>query len=195
MSDAQAYTGFEQYMYVYKAAPLLVVPVIYYQSEQNWFIQSNMNYEQPKTFSVSAGKTFSEDDEFFWSVTPMIGLVSGSLNGAVMALNTEVRYKKILYTSQSHFVYSFKNTESDLLSSWMELGYQVIGQMFAGLSVQATVINATDMQMETGVFIRVNVKKWGFPVYCFNTASNNRYFTLGITREFSLPANKKIAVQ
>ena len=107
-----------------------------------------------------------------------------------MALNTEVRYKKILFTSQSHFVFSFKNTEADLLSSWMELCYQVIGQMFAGFSVQTSIFNATNMQLETGLFLRFNLKKWGFPVYCFNTIGTHRYFILGITREFNLRGKK-----
>jgi hypothetical protein len=191
LSEAQASIGFEQYFYAGKTGLPLIVPVIYFQDEHNWFVQSNINYEQSNTFSVCVGKTFSENGDFSYSVTPMLGAVMGSLKGGLLALNTEMRYKKILFNSQSHFVFSFKNTEADLLNSWMELGYQLMGQTFIGVSMQATVLNAISTQIETGVFIRCRVKKWNFPVYCFNTTSTGRYFILGVAREFSLPVKKK----
>jgi hypothetical protein len=189
---AQSCAGVEQYFYVYKNGLHALVPVIYFQNEHNWFVQSDINYEQLHTFSLCIGKTFSDNDEFSYSVTPMIGTVLGSLKGAVLALNTEMRYKKFLFISQSHYVFSFNNIEADLLNSWMELGYEVIGHTFAGISMQASVFNATYMQLETGIFIRFNVNKWSFPVYCFNTTKENRYLILGVTREFSLPVKKQV---
>src|ERR1035438_7668424 len=185
-TEAQASAGFEQYFYVNKTGFPVVVPVIYFQNEHNWFVQSDINYEQLHTFSICIGKTFSEDDEFSYSVTPMIGAVLGSLKGGVLALNTEMRYKNFLFSSQSHYVFSLKNVGSDLLNNWMELGYRVIGHTFIGLSMQTTVFNAINMQLQTGAFIRFSVKKWNFPIYCFNTISDNRHLILGVTREFSL---------
>ena len=190
-TEAQASAGFEQYFYTDKTGIPVVVPVIYFQNDHNWFVQSYINYEQLHTFSLCIGKTFSEQDEFSYSVTPMIGAVLGSLKGGVLALNTEMRYKNFLFTAQSHYVFSSKNVESDLLNSWMEMGYQVIGHVFMGVSMQATVFNAVNKQLETGVFIRFSVKKWNFPIYCFNPASDNRYLILGVAREFSLRAKKQ----
>jgi hypothetical protein len=195
ITEAQAIIGFEQYFYVDKTGLPLVIPRAYAQNEHNWYVESDINYEQLNTFSLYIGKTFSENEEFSYSVTPIIGGVLGSLKGGVLGLNTEMTYKNILFISQSHYVFSFKNNSADLLYNWMDLGYQVIGRTLIGLSMQTSVFNAVNMKLETGVFIRFSIKKWNFPVYCFNTYNESRYLIIGVTREFNLPVKRTIVMQ
>ena len=190
MTTAQDRVGFEQYLYTSKSGPPVVVPVIYYQNQQNWYFESHANYEQVQTFSTYIGKTFSENKEFSYSFTPMLGGVLGSLKGGILGLNSEMDYKKFRFTSQSQYIFSFENKKADFLYNWMDLGCQVIGHVLIGLSIQNTMINPANVKLETGFFIRFNVKKWNFPVYCFNSTSENRYLILGVAREFSFPVNK-----
>jgi hypothetical protein len=189
--EAQAFAGFEQYFYADKTGLLDVVPVLYFQNQHNWYVQADMNYEQMHTYSLCIGKIFSENDEFSYSVTPMVGAVLGSLKGGIVALNTEMKYKNLLFVSQSHYVFSFKNIQADLLNNWMELGYKVVGNVLIGASMQTSVFNASSMELETGVFMRFSVRKWNFPIYIFRAMSENRYLILGVNREFSLPAKKQ----
>ena len=187
---AQAHGGFEQYFYAPKSGPAVLVPVVYYQTEHNWYFESHINYEQVHTYSVYIGKTFSENKEFSWSFTPMLGGLLGSLKGGIFGLNAEMNYKKLHFTSQSQYIFSFEKNKADFFYSWIELGYQVIRNTLIGFSIQNTMINPVNVKLETGLFIRLNVKKWNFPVYCFNSTSENRYWILGVAREFSFPVNK-----
>ncbi len=195
ITEAQAVLGYEQYFYADKTGFPLIIPRLYLQNKHNWYIESDINYEQLNTFSLYIGKTFTENDEFAYSVTPVIGGVMGSMKGVVIGLNTEMSYKKIQFTSQSHFVFSFKNNDTDLLSNWMELGYRVIGRTLMGLSMQTSVFGAINMKLEAGAFIRFSIKKWDFPIYCFNTTSENRYLIIGVTREFNLPLSRSHTIQ
>jgi hypothetical protein len=190
MSNAQSSTGFEQYFYADRKGLKGVIPVIYYQNENNWYFESHFNYERLHTFSVYIGKTFSENREFSYSFTPMIGGVVGTLKGGVVGLNSGMNYKKLFFSSQSQYIFSFESKNVDFLYSWMELGYRVIGNVVVGLSLQHTLINPANVKLETGLFIRYSVKKWSFPLYCFNTTNEDRYLILGIAREFSLSRNK-----
>jgi hypothetical protein len=189
--EAQAFAGFEQYFYADKTGLLDVVPVLYFQNQHNWYVQADMNYEQMHTYSVCIGKIFAENDDFSYSVTPMVGAVLGSLKGGIVALNTEMKYRNISFVSQSHYVFSFKNIQADLLNNWMELGYKVVGNVLIGASMQTSVFNASSMELETGVFMRFSVRKWNFPIYIFRAMSENRYLILGVNREFSLGVKKK----
>jgi hypothetical protein len=190
MTTAQAHGGFEQYFYASKGRTPVVVPVIYYQNQHDWYFESHANYEQTRSFSTYIGKTFSENKAFSCSFTPMLGGVIGSLNGGILGLNSEMSYKKIRFTSQSQYILSFENNKIDFLYNWVELGFQAIGHAFIGLSIQNTMINPRNVRLESGFFIRYNVKKWSFPVYCFNTTSEKRYLILGVAREFSFAVNR-----
>jgi hypothetical protein len=190
MTTAQARGGFEQYVYVSKGRLPVAVPVVYYQNQHNWYFESHANYEQAHTFSAYIGKTFSENKEFSFSITPMLGGVLGSLNGGILGLNSEMNYKKVRFISQSQYIFSFENKKVDFLYNWMELGYQVIKDVIIGLSIQNTLINPTNIQLETGFFVRIKVMKWSFPVYCFNSTSGSRYLIFGVAREFSFPVNR-----
>jgi len=190
ISKAQSSAGFEQYFYADRAGLREVIPVIYYQNKQNWYFESHFNYERLHALSIYIGKTFSENKEFSYSFTPMIGGVAGTLKGGVAGLNSGMNYKKFFFNSQSQYVISIEGKNADFLFSWMELGYQVIAPLLAGLSVQHTLTSPGNGKLETGFFVRYTVKKWSFPLYCFNASNENRYVILGIAREFSFSGNK-----
>ena len=185
---AQSSAGFEQYFYADKSGLQVVVPIVYFQNKKNWYIESHVNYEQLNSFSTYVGKTFSGNKAVSYSITPMIGGVVGALKGGVLGTNSEMKYKKFAFSSQSQYIFSFENRHVDFLYSWMELGYQVVGPALIGISIQHTMYSATNARLETGLLIRFSVKKWVFPMYCFSPASDNRYVILGVAREFSFPA-------
>ncbi|HMH34473.1 MAG TPA: hypothetical protein VK543_15655 [Puia sp.] len=184
---AQPCAGFEQYFYADRSGLQAVVPIVYFQNKQNWYIESHVNYEGLQTFSTYVGKTFSGNKAFSYSVTPMIGGVVGALKGGVLGFNTELKYKNFFFSSQSQYIFSLENSNVDFMYSWMELGYQVIGPALIGLSIQHTMLNPTNAKLETGLLIRFSVKKWLFPIYCFSPASRDMYLVLGVAREFSFP--------
>ncbi len=187
---AQSCEGFEQYFYSDKSGLRAIVPVVYFQNSHNWYVESHVNYEQAHTFSSYIGKTFSGNKKFSTSVTPMIGVVLGSLKGGVLGLNTAMNYKRLYFSSQAQYIFSFKSRSADFLYSWMELGYQVIGYMLVGFSIQHAMLNPANVKPETGLFIKFTAKKWNFPVYCFNETSENWYLILGVAREFNFSIKK-----
>src|SRR5450432_733451 len=95
--NAQPCAGFEQYIYADKNGIQLVVPVVYFQNKNAWYVESHVNYETAHTFSIYAGKAFSGNKEVSYTVTPMIGGVLGALRGGVIGLNTEMNYKRLFF--------------------------------------------------------------------------------------------------
>jgi hypothetical protein len=188
--NAQSCIGFEQYIYTDNKGIQLLVPVVYFQSNNSWYIESHVNYETEHTFSVYAGKAFSGNKEISYTVTPMIGGVLGSIKGGVIGLNADINYKKIFFSSQSQYICSFTDRSIDFLYTWIELGYEVYGHHQVGLALQHTMRWGPGRRPETGFFIKLNAKKWNFPMYCFNVGGENRYLVLGICREFGLPLYK-----
>jgi hypothetical protein len=186
--NAQPYAGFEQYTYIDKKGVGLLIPVIYFQDKKGWYVESHLNYETAHTSSIYGGKAFSHVKALSYTITPMIGVVAGSLQGGVLGLNTEMNYKNLFFNSQSQYICSFNNKSVDFLYSWIELGYRVFGVHLIGLALQHTMRSGFQMKPETGLFIKFVAKKWSFPLYCFNTYGESRYWVLGVCREFSLPS-------
>jgi hypothetical protein len=188
---SQATVGFEQLYYVDNRGgpsatptPSVFVPRLYYRSRNNWYGEVRYNYDEIRTFSLYAGRTFSKQDSLSWSFTPVAGALLGKLKGGAAGLNVAVNYRKWYFSSVGQYVLSWQNKHDNFNYSWSELGYQATHRFYAGLALQQTRLYDTKNKWEPGVQIGVLLNKWTFPVYVFNPMGNDRRFVIGITREW-----------
>lgn len=178
---AQAQAGMGQYMYIGERQVFTLAPVIYYQSSKKWYMEARYNYEALKTVSFYAGRTFEKESAFSYSASPVIGAVMGGFTGGSVGANTEFDYKKIFLSSQFQYTFSTHNRSENFFYSWSDLSYQVLNNIYSGISVQQTNLYKVKYRLEKGIFLKTIINKFTFPLYIFNPALKERYFVLGLT--------------
>jgi hypothetical protein len=182
-APAQSKLGFENYTFYGRGVNTSQMPIVTYENKMHWYAQARYNYEDEQTMSVYLGRSFSKNGDFSYNVIPMAGAVGGRFNGASLALNTQVGYQDFFASSQSQYSFSYKNRFGNFFYTWAEMGYQPLKWFFAGVSLQQTQLYNEAGLWEPGVLMGFSFKKWSFPVYAFNPASDRRYFILGINLE------------
>src|ERR1700712_2571521 len=86
-ANSQSKISFEQYSFMGPNQPGLLAPVAHYETKQKWYAEARYNYEDINTLSLYAGRTFSQQNDFSWSFTPMIGGMAGKMQGGSFGLN------------------------------------------------------------------------------------------------------------
>lgn len=183
-ANSQAQGGVGQYIYTGERQPFTIVPVVYYQTAGNWYMEGRYNYEALKTMSVYAGKVFEKKSAISYSVSPVIGAVIGEFKGGSIGVNNEANYKRLFFSSQFQYTFSIDDRTQNFFYSWSDLSYQAFNNIYAGISVQQTNIYGLQGKLEKGFFVKASVNKWTLPLYIFSPAAKERYFVFGITRDW-----------
>jgi hypothetical protein len=173
--------GFEQYCYITQQGIMTLVPIIHYQSFTNWYVEARYNYEGAGTYSLYAGKIFSRQGRFSYSITPLLGGVTGKLKGGSAGLNVTMDIGKVFFASQSQFTSSTVGERSSFFFSWSELAYQPSKWCYAGLALQHTrFLQTRTKSVEPGVVVGFSVGLWTIPLYVFSPMGNDRYYVVGM---------------
>ena len=178
--QCQKHGGAEQYYYMGERQNFNFVPIVYYETGNDWFIEGRYNYEAVKTMSVNAGKTFSKKSVLSYSASPVVGAVLGNYQGGSVGVNSDADYKKYFFSTQIQYTFSVKDKTNNFFYSWTDLSYQPLENIFTGLSVQQTNLYKEQCKFEKGVFIKAAFHKWTVPLYVFSPATKERYFVLGL---------------
>ena len=184
-ANSQQRTGVEEFFYVGKNAPSTVVPRIYYQTNAGWYGEVRYNYEEERTGSLYAGKTFSKQGDVCWSLTPVAGLIWGKLKGGAAGLNVALAYRDLSFSSALQYAVSREDRQLNFFYAWSELGCQVAKSVYAGLAIQQTRLFGTTTRWDPGLQVGFLIEKWTFPFYVFDPMGDQRHFVLGVTREWN----------
>ncbi len=190
---AQWRAGIEQYFYTHTPIAAAFVPMVHLQSPGNFYAELRYNYEDAKTLSLYAGKTFLGGNDLEYKITPMVGYSTGRFTGISFAVNADVEWKNLFISSQTQSGMSLRKNDTlsakknagDFFYSWSELGYNLTDHFFGGVSVQDTRQTGGNI-FETGILAGLRFKNLCFPFYVFNPFHQDRYFILGVNYEFSL---------
>ena len=184
-ANSQSALGFEQLYYFESSGPeptpSAVVPRLYYQDRSGWYGEIRYNYDEVKTLSLYAGKTFSREDSLSWYVTPVAGLLLGQFKGGSVGANIAVSYGKWSFSSLGQYSFSVQDKEYNFIYSWSELCYQLTDFLFGGLVVQQTCLYQTNNKWDPGLQAGITWDKWSFPLYAFSPMSRDRHFVIGAT--------------
>lgn len=177
---SQAHGGAEQYYYMGERQTFNFVPIVDYETGNNWFIEGRYNYEALGTMSVYTGKTFEKKGAVSYSVSPIIGAVVGRYKGGSIGGNNEVNYKRYSFSSQVQYTFSLKDKTKNFFYSWSDFSYQPSTNLSAGFSIQQTNLYKEQCKLDKGVFVKASFSRWSIPLYVFTPATKERYFVLGL---------------
>ena len=178
-ATCQSNTGLEQYYYMNNKA-ITISPKAWYQSSNGWYVEGRYNYEEVKTLSVFAGKTFEKNGDWSYAVTPLAGIVTGKFNGGAVAENATIGYRKFLFSLQTQYTFSIEDRHQNFLYGWADISYRLFSGLSAGMSLQQTSPVQSKAKTEKGFFIKTELGKWELPVYIFNINGNNRQIVAGL---------------
>lgn len=176
--------GIEQYHYINNAGFNAVVPVLHMQSKKGWYGEVRYNYDEVNTFSILGGKTFSAAKNWDWSITPMAGITFGELNGFTTGVNLTLEKDGFFFNTQSQYTFSTTPQYTNFLFNWCEAGYQPLDWLYAGVSLQHTQLPKQKAIAEPGLMLGFEFKRLSFPLYVFNTFTEQRFFVLGVNWEW-----------
>lgn len=177
---AQTKGGIENYSTLRKGGASVWMPVIHYRNKKALYAELRYNYEALNTGSLYAGRNFSGGKGLKYSITPMAGLVFGEYNGGSAAMNTELEYNKLAFSSQLQYTISKDKLQDDFFYNWSELYWQAFEWMYAGLSVQQTKLKNKRLSSEPGFLIGFEIKKLTIPLYIFSPLSSDRNLIIGL---------------
>ena len=180
----------EAYKYLGVGAEGSFQPLVHIQTPGNWYGEMRYNYEEMKTLSFYAGKTFAGGKRFAYTITPMAGYSTGVFTGPSLALNTDIEWKSFYFSAQSQYSVSTETRDDNFLFSWSELGYSLTDHFFTGFSLQYTrSICQTDL--EPGIVAGLSFNNFEIPIYLFKPFQPGRYLVLGLSYEFTLGNKRK----
>ncbi|MBL7741654.1 MAG: hypothetical protein JNK14_20715 [Chitinophagaceae bacterium] len=182
--EAQSKWVIENYNYPGKLFPACIVPMIHYETHNDWYAEVRYNYEETGTVSFFGGKTIRTTDETTFSITPLLGLSAGRFTGVSAAANTEVSWKRLYFSAQSQYSVAVNKNADNFFFNWSELAYQLFPFFFSGLTMQYT-RQAGIQDIEPGMLAGFTFKNISFPVYLFRPFAAERYFIIGLYCELS----------
>ena len=189
-STGQSKWVIENYNYFGQPGAGAVVPMIHFETKRNWYAELRYNYEDNKTISLFAGKSFKGGSSFSYSITPLAGFSAGNFTGVSLGINADAEWKKIYLSSQTQYSMGIKKDEANFFFTWSELGYNISNHFFGGIAIQYTgtaVVN----NFEPGFVAGFELNNFSFPVYVFSPFQDSRYFIVGVNYEYSLKKKKK----
>ena len=180
--------GLEQYYFFGDDRPVSIVSIAYYESAKNWYGELRYNYEEEKTLSLNAGKSFYGGDGLAFSFTPEIGLLLGRFNGLSTGASMEATLDHFNLSLQLEYLISVNDKYKNFVLNWSEISYQASQLIKCGLVLQQTILSKAINKSEAGVFISISNRKWSFPIYIFNCLQNRRNYAIGINWQWQHPA-------
>lgn len=190
MAFSQAKSGVENYNLLGQNNEYVWMPVVHYQTKKGMYAELRYNYEDMKTLSLYAGKTFVGGSVFKYSLTPMGGYCIGKFNGLSFAANAEAEWKDFYLSTQTQYSVATKRDMTNFFFSWTEVGYNVFRNFFTGLAVQYTRQQGVN-DIQPGLVAGLNFKNISIPFYLFSPFRPGRYVVLGFVYEYHLKGKNK----
>jgi len=181
----QAKSGIENYNQLGKGNEYVWMPVVHYEAKKGMYAELRYNYEDLKTFSFYAGKTFTGETDLEYSMTPMAGYCIGKFTGLSLAVNAEAEWKDFYVSTQTQYSMATKKDAANFFFSWSEAGYNVSRIFFAGLAIQYTLQQGVN-DLQPGFLAGLNFKNITVPFYMFSPFQPGRYMVLGFIYEYNL---------
>jgi len=187
--SAQLKGGIEHYSYFGDNAALTMEPVLHIQTAGGAYGELRYNYEKKDAISFNAGKAFFIPGKLSTTLTPMLGIVAGSMKGCNLALNQETEWRNFFFSSQSQYCRSFSKEQPDFFFSWSESGYNISPVVFTAIALQCR-NQAKNWDIEPGIMSGINLKNISVSFYVFNPLCLDSYFIAGLKYECYLTKRK-----
>lgn len=156
-------------------------------ADRGWLhLEARYNYEDRQTASAWVGRNFSgAGEEVEWSVTPMLGAVSGDTDGVAPGYRGWVTWRWLEFSSEGEYLFDADDSDDNFAYTWSELGVVPRDWWRVGLVVQRTRAYDTDLAIQRGLYLGFGGERWSVTAYAFNPdEGDDRVLVVGVTAGF-----------
>jgi len=149
-----------------------------------WHFEGRHNYEERNSSSLWIGYNLETGKDLHLKVTPLAGLVIGSVAGAAPGLEFELKYGILSLIAQSEYFFNAENNEDSYFYSWNEIEIAPLDWLYAGIVVERTKAFETDTDVQTGLFGGIAYSNFYFTTYFFDPDKHDRNVLFALGCEF-----------
>jgi hypothetical protein len=172
--------GVSQEYYIYRDAQSFIVPLVYFESNNDWYASFRYNYEESQTFSFQFGKTFSKEGTVSYSVTPLGGLLAGKMQGLSIGTLAEIEAGKFSFYTEPEYCMAFDNSSDNFFYNWTEFSIKPSKFFHTGLALQTVKSKREAIYVEPGLMFAISAKNFEVPLYLFKTSGSSNYLVIGL---------------
>lgn len=162
------------YYYALRDEPDLFVGVAAIDRER-LHLEARYNYEARDSGSVFAGWKFGGGEALSYEITPIAGVLFGSVRGAIPGLEASVAYGPVDFYIEAEYVYDRDNRADSYYYAWSELGWKPAEWLRLGLVGQRTRVVQTGRELQRGIFAQLVFGKTTLSFYAFDPDTSSRY--------------------
>jgi hypothetical protein len=163
--------------------PAVVTPQMWIYLKDFYF-EARYNYEDTRTFSIYAGKSFYPDKKEQIEITPLIGGVFGNLNGISPGLNFSASHKRFSTETQTQYTFDLKDPGNSFYWDWTNFSFGVYKNLGIGGSTQIYVPKTGEASALAGPMVNLTFKRFLFEAYSYNPWQEHPVWAFAIQYKF-----------
>jgi len=143
-------------------------------------LEARSNYESQNSRSGFVGWTFSGGEAVTVEITPIVGAVSGSTNGAIAGIEASVGYGRFDFYLEGEYVRDKDDSSASYTYAWTELGFKAAEWLRLGIVGQRTRANGGEREIQRGPFVQGTHGPATFSAFWFNPGSSEQVLVLSL---------------
>jgi hypothetical protein len=173
----------EVYFYYLPEEDFYTMPIISSDHGQ-LHLEARYNYEDSRSLSFFAGRTFSIGEKLQLEVIPMMGGVVGNTLGIIPALEFDLAYWNLEFYSEAEYVYDLQDDQNNYFYNWTELNCYPLDWLQLGVTSQQTREVEADWSIENGILTGVNHSDYSGVFYLFNPGRSDPFYIFSLDINF-----------
>jgi len=149
-------------------------------------LEVRYNYEDTQATSVFAGWNFGFGTRVKLELTPIAGVVAGSLDGGIVGVKADLSWRRLEAYTEGEFVMP-GDEQRHFLYSWSEFSIWATDWLRGGVAMQRTRTFRrfrSTREIEPGLLIGVAGSRLEGTFYYFSPGSDDQYFVASIGVSF-----------
>lgn len=142
------------------------------------------NYEEKNSGSFWAGMKMQTGEEAVFSVTPLAGVVLGSVAGFAPGLEMELDYGILNALTNSEYFFNGEDSDESFFYTWNEFTVTAGGLLTLGAVIQRTKIKSEEGDVQAGLLIGLTYENLYITAYAFDPDKADRNFLIAVGYEF-----------
>lgn len=157
---------------------------IFYADHDRLHLEARYNYEDFRSLSFFAGRTFGIGEGVHLDVIPMLGGVVGNTSGIIPALEMDLVYRNLELYTEAEYVFDLQDSQWNFFYNWAEVSYYPLDWLQLGITSQQTREKETDWLVEYGLLGGFTYTDYSAVVYFFNPGGEDPFYILSCVINF-----------
>lgn len=146
--------------------------------------EARHNYEERNSASFWGGVNFETGNELSLKVTPLAGIVIGSVAGFAPGLEAELTYGMFSLTVNSEYFVNSESFDDSYFYSWNELSISPAEWLSLGAVAERTKLYGESGDFQIGLLAGLSYGNYYVAAYLFDPEKNDRNWLFALGYEF-----------